>query len=86
MNLHKLILLILLSGVIRLASAAAADNESFGHHGFYFGAGGTYAFHLFQNKIQNVTSQPVDLTQSYGANARIGYRLLSWFSTELEYE
>jgi hypothetical protein len=65
----------------------AAGQESYAHTGFYLGAGGTWAFQMFQNKVEDLTNTTnVELGQSYGANAHLGYRLASWISTEGHYE
>jgi hypothetical protein len=66
--------------------ASGSGRESFAHKGFYLGAGGTWAFQMFQNKVEDLTEQPVELGQTYGANAHMGYRVLSWLSTEVDYE
>ena len=66
--------------------ASGSGQESYAHKGFYLGAGGTWAFQMFQDKVREVTNDVVELGQTYGANARLGYRVASWLSTEVEYE
>jgi hypothetical protein len=71
---------------IRMPGQAKPKTESYSHHGFYLGAGGTWGFQLFDNKVRELTGEQAKIDSTYGANARMGYRLLSWFSTEVEYE
>jgi len=66
--------------------ASSSGQESYAHKGFYLGAGATWAVQLFQDKVQDLTDQKIELGQTYGANAHLGYRAASWFSTEVDYE
>ncbi len=65
---------------------SSSGKESYSHKGFYLGAGGTFAIQMFNNKVEEVTNQTVELGQTYGANAHMGYRALSWLSTGIDYE
>jgi opacity protein-like surface antigen len=75
-------------------SALAGDGQSstFGHPGFYVGAGGVYASDIFETEIEDIVEDSfgvpvnVDVDDSWGANGRIGYRLGSWFAAEIQYE
>jgi hypothetical protein len=66
--------------------ASGSGQESYSQKGFYLGAGGTWAIQMFKNKIEDLTNQTVELGQTYGANAHMGFRALSWLSTGVEYE
>jgi hypothetical protein len=65
---------------------SGSGKESYSHKGFYLGAGGTWAFQMFQNKVEELTAEKVELGQTYGANAHLGFRVASWLSTEAHYE
>lgn len=74
------------------------DGDSFDRPGFYIGVGGSYQYNVFQNRIEDVISDALegslppgtnvgfDIDDSAGINARVGYRVCSWFALELEYE
>ena len=63
----------------------------------YLGAGATYQFNVFSSDIEDVIQDEVDavlpgananfdLDDSFGVNALVGYRAVSWFAIELQYE
>jgi opacity protein-like surface antigen len=87
--------------LIIVPESARAANESdpdpFDRPGFYIGGGATYQFNAFASRIEDViedelkdfnpASNPnIDLDESFGANALLGYRMWSWFALELQYE
>ncbi len=86
---------LLLTAAISLAllvpSAAAAD-EDFARPGMYVGLSGIYTHNFFDEQIDGVlsdlvgTSVDVTIDDSAGLNARLGYRAVSWFAAELQYE
>lgn len=69
-----------------ISSQAAADD--FDRPGAYIGVNGVYAISLFQNDINELAGldDAFDLGDSPGVNARLGYRIFSWFAVEAEYE
>ena len=74
-----------LLAVLAAPSARAADPE-FARSGLYIGAGGSYAFNLLESSFDDVLFDEVDVDDTWGGNARIGYRALSWLAAEVEYE
>jgi hypothetical protein len=77
-------LLLIVSAFI--SSRAAADD--FDRPGAYIGVNGVYAISLFQDDINELAGldDHFDLGDSPGVNARLGYRVFSWFAVEAEYE
>ena len=77
-------LLLIVSAFI--SSQAAADD--FDRPGAYIGVNGVYAISLFQDDINELAGldDHFDLGDSPGVNARLGYRVFSWFAVEAEYE
>ncbi len=65
-----------------------SDEPDYGRFGFYMGGGVTYATDLYEDEIEDAfnTGFEVDVDDTWGANARIGVRLLSFFALELQYE
>ena len=81
--------------------AAAVDRSPlyprFDRRGFYMGAGGTYQYNVLNSQIEDVLQDEVDdsllganarfdLEDSGGIHAIVGYRAMSWFAIELQYE
>jgi opacity protein-like surface antigen len=67
-------------------SARAADDE-FARRGPYFALGASRAMNTFENTFEDAVPFPdVSVSDTWGLNARGGYRFAPWFSTELEYE
>lgn len=73
-------------------TAALADEEGFSHGGLYFGAGGSYVTDTFESSLEDALDDvvpggvSVDIDESAGVNAVIGYRLLPFLAIEAEYE
>jgi len=76
-----------------------ADDDPFDRPGFYIGVGGSYQLNAFEDTLDDefadaieddlpvgVTNPGLDLEDSGGLNALVGYRLASFFAIELEYE
>jgi opacity protein-like surface antigen len=73
------------------AAALAGDDgkKDFGHSGFYLGVGGAYAFNFFEDMIEDEVEDAgfkISLKDTWGVNARVGYRVASWFAVEGMYE
>ena len=85
MRLHSkwLALPVLAALVFSLGSAVYAQDVDYARRGAYFGAGAFLAFENFDDEIPGV---PVDADDSWGLNARVGYRLHPHFAAELQYE
>ena len=76
---------VLLLGVLAVPSARAADPD-FARSGVYVGVGGTYGLNLLESSFDDVFNDSVDVDDTWGFNTRLGYRALSWFAAEVEYE
>lgn len=79
-------LLLCLGLAASLSSQVHADD--FDRRGPYLGVNGVYAISLFQNEINELAGADdhFDLGDSPGVNARLGYRIFSWFAVEAQYE
>lgn len=82
--------------LVSLAAGQAGANDStddpFDRRGFYVSAAGVYTHNFFDKEIEKFLEDElgaqgrVDIDDSGGLNARVGYRAASWFAAELEYE
>jgi len=68
------------------AVGARADDDGFSRSGAYLGVGATGAIHLFENEVEDQSAGFVEVDESPGLNARVGYRALSWLALEGQYE
>jgi outer membrane protein W len=72
--------------------AVSAGAEDFSRPGPYVGLGGTFGTNLFEDDVEDVvedvtgTSVDLDIDNSWGLNTVLGYRMASFFATELQYE
>jgi opacity protein-like surface antigen len=83
-------------GLATLAVTAPAladeDEASFYDPGFYVGVSGVYTHNFFDGQVdsalEDAIGQDVDVSidDSWGINARVGYRAASWFAIEAHYE
>jgi opacity protein-like surface antigen len=68
------------------------DDEGFGNTGPYIGFSGVYTHNFFDAQVDDALEQflgekvDVAIDDSWGLNARLGYRLTSWFAIEAQYE
>ena len=87
----------ILTAVFVLCHSSGAAADAFDRPGFYLGAGATYQYNVFSSDIEDVIQDEVDaalpganasfdLDDSFGVNAVLGYRAVSWFAIELQYE
>jgi len=74
-----------LLAALAVPTARAADPD-FARSGVYLGVGGTYGFNLLESAFDDVLGSDVEVDDTWGFNARLGYRALSWLSAEVEYE
>jgi opacity protein-like surface antigen len=74
--------------VVSLATdPARADDDGFGRSGPYLGVGASRSVDLVEPFLDGTPIlQDIKISDSWGANARLGYRLTSWFAVEAEYE
>jgi hypothetical protein len=78
--------LLFCAAIAAAAPSRAADDE-FARRGPYFALGASRAMNVFENNLEDAVPLPnVDVSDTWGLNARGGYRFARWFSTELEYE
>lgn len=70
----------------------AVDEDPFDRPGFYAGISGVYTYNFFDQEIEDFLEDElgeqgsVDIEDSGGLGARVGYRAASWFAAEVQYE
>lgn len=73
-------------------AGTAQDEKDFGRPGFYIGAAGSYTHNFFDDQIDDAFEDlvpakvDVDIDDSFGISARVGYRVASFIAFELQYE
>jgi len=72
--------------VIAGTSSAAGPEADYKRPGWFVGVGGGLAVDFLSEAVEDVTGGVVELTDGGTFNARIGYRLNSWFAVEGMYE
>jgi opacity protein-like surface antigen len=76
----------------RADAAGGRRPDPFDRPGPYVQVGGSFAYNFFDSQIEKFLEDElgekgsVDISDSGGINARVGYRAASWFAAELEYE
>lgn len=94
MKTNAIVLLAGLFLVLFALPAAAGDDEDWNRSGFYIGLSGVYTNNLFDDQVDDAVQDAfpavgpidVDIDDSFGLNARVGYRVASWVAFELQYE
>ncbi len=89
--MRKSMLAVPLALLCGLATAGArADDSEFARSGPYLAVGGTYGFNLLESAFDDVLDDAIggdiDVDDTWGGHARLGYRALSWLAIEAEYE
>lgn len=75
-----------------VARTATADGADFARSGAYLGAGATWVTDLFEDAASDYASDlagssvSVEIDDSWGAQAVLGYRVLSFLAIEAQYE
>lgn len=64
---------------------SSRDTE-FNRKGWYAGMGAAWGKDLFEEDIEGALKGVVDVTDTWGLNARLGYRLRRWFAFEVQWE
>ena len=83
------ILLCIAFALVLLPGFAAADDDGFSRSGPYIGIGGVYTQNgLIEDEFDDAlpSGVDVDVDDSAGVNAVVGYRMLPWLAGELQYE
>jgi outer membrane protein W len=66
---------------------ARADDADFARRGAYVGIGASRGFNSFGEAVHDATNTTsIDVEDTWGLNARAGYRFAKWFALEGEYE
>ena len=65
---------------------AEAPKSDYGRSGWYVGAGGGVAWDFLSDFVEEKTLGLVTTSAGGSANARVGYRVWSWFAVEAMYE
>lgn len=70
------------------AGSAQAQAPDYSRAGFYIGGGFSYATDLYEDEIEGALPSgfKVDIDDNFGANARAGFRISSFFALELQYD
>jgi len=75
-----------------LAAETAVDDDPYDRPGFYAGISAIYTYNFFDQEIEDFLEDElgeqgsVDIDDSGGLGARVGYRAASWFAAEVQYE
>ncbi len=81
------ILFVLGATTLLLPAAAGAEGGEFKRSGFYLGLGGLYTqTGLLEDQLDDVLPLGIELDDSWGLSAQLGYRAFSFLSAELEYD
>jgi opacity protein-like surface antigen len=84
--MRKSILLASIALLGALAAPNARADSDFARSGPYIGVGATYGFNLLESSFDDVLVDDVEVDNTWGANARLGYRALTWLAVEAQYE
>lgn len=88
-------MILALASSVGAGSAGAAGDDAvdpFDRPGPYVNVGGSFAYNFFDAQIEEFLEDElgqegsVEIDESGGLNARVGYRAASWFAAELAYE
>lgn len=95
-TLRPVILAMLVTFFASTAFADQDDHDPFDRSGFYVGVGASLQDNVFESQIEDAITDEIttgdvaigglDIDESFGVNATIGYRVASFFALELEYE
>src|SRR5262245_61088785 len=56
------------------AVSARAEDDPFAKNGVYLGVGASYGVNLFEDSIEDAFPGHAKISDTWGANARVGYR------------
>jgi len=86
MSVHRTVVL---ASIVWLALAGASQADDFSRRGPYIGLNGAYGIDLFSTEIATAAgfaTLPLSYDNSWGLNARLGYRAFGFLALEVEYE
>lgn len=72
--------------IAALAVPTARADSEYSRSGPYIAVGATYGFNVLESAFDDVLGDDVDVDDTWGGNARLGYRALPWLAVEAEYE
>lgn len=81
------VLVVCLALGLAQSEARADDDPDFARPGVYIGVGASRSANLVEAFLDGTpVLEDIDVSNSWGVNARLGYRVGSWFAVEAEYE
>jgi len=69
-----------------VAAAEGPPENDFNRPGLYAGVNGAFGLDFFKDDFENVLPGAIDVKDTGGLNARVGYRIFSWLAVEAHYE
>ena len=82
----KSALAVLAVAFLGAGDAPALEGDGYARPGWFLDLGGSYAFHWFPSDFDGAVGARTKTHNSFGLNARAGYRFKSWLAAELQYE
>lgn len=82
----KYVAITLLALVSTIAVSAHAEDDPFAENGLYIGVGASYGINLFEDSIEDAFPGDAKISDTWGANARLGFRFHKFLAAEAEYE
>jgi opacity protein-like surface antigen len=85
----RVIAILALFLLLPAAALADDDKKDFSRSGFYLGVGGAYGINFFDDVLESAALDEgldISVKDTGGVNARVGYRVASWFAVEAMYE
>ena len=85
MKYLRISLLVLVS-TFAASVARADDADEYSKNGVYIGVGASYGVPLFDNSLEQAQPGNAHVSNTWGANGRLGYRFHKFMAVEGEYE
>jgi len=83
----RFVFISVLIGAALAAAVSRADDAEFARRGAYLAIGASRGFNEFEDTFHDaMDTNAVRVDDTWGLNARAGYRFTSWFALEGEYE
>jgi opacity protein-like surface antigen len=74
------------AALLALLAPGFASAQDYDRFGPYIGAGGSFVTAIWEDDLEDELGVSVDVDDAWGANARLGLRLLSFLAVEAQYE